>query len=164
MQSLTVKRSQQISQIARAVKAVVDASWVPENLRGNTYFGLYDFWMYEDEKSDSECNYCETYSGELFAGNQLRTVFPDLLVVSPDLIYPNVHWTLWQKDTCKCKLTRVPFGDLPENWTVYSGERTPHYVKEGEEGVYSYKPKARSIEDEQQLFRLGKNSPCALRK
>jgi thioredoxin-related protein len=98
--------------------------------------------MYEDEKSENECEYCETYSGEIFAGNQLRSVFPDLTVESKDLILPNVHTTLWHTDTCKCKLHRISEGDLPADYTVYSGEVTPHYVKrEDEEGYYSYKRK-----------------------
>jgi hypothetical protein len=126
---------QQIIKMAKIVQAVIDRSWMPEGAN-YTAFGIYDFWLYEDENAESECSYCKTYSGQLFAGNQLRTVFPDLDVITEDLILPNVHMTLWETNTCRCKLTRVPFNDLPEDWTVYSGEKTPHYL---ESGNYSYK-------------------------
>lgn len=135
--------------MVKAVRAVIDASWIPEDLRGKaSWFGLYDFWTYEDEKGETECEYCKTYAGEIFDGNQLRSVFPDLTIISEDLILPNVHWTLWHTDTCKCQLKRVPYELLPEGWTVYSGERTPHYVKpEDRESYYSYKKVSRSIEE-----------------
>lgn len=138
---LNPQRSQQLTQIVRAVQQVINDSWVPEDLRGKaTWFGLYDFWLYEDEDADSECEYCKTYRGQLFAGNQIRSIFPDLEVISEDLVLPKVHTTLWGKDTCKCKLSRVPFSEVPAGFEIYSGERTPHYVWKPEgEGYYSYK-------------------------
>ena len=33
--------------------------------------------------------------------------FPDLEIRSANIIDPKVHTTLWNKDTCRCKLVRV---------------------------------------------------------
>lgn len=116
-----------------AVKAVIDKSWIPEQYRGISYFSNYDLWEYfELGASTGECEFCKKYSGQTFTGAQLRQVFPDLVIQGEDDIYPNVHMTLWGKETCKCTLIRVNTEVVkPETLVVYTGERTPYYTKEG---------------------------------
>ena len=130
------RQSRQVQAAVQAVKAVIDKSWIPEEYRGTSYFGNYDLWEYfELGASTSECEFCKQYSGKTFTGAQLRQVFPDLEIIGEDDIYPNVHMTLWGKDTCKCQLIRVNTGVVkPETLVVYTSERTPYYKK----GEYVY--------------------------
>ena len=91
-----------------AVQAVAAVKRIPEEWHIKTFFSIYDLWQYYGlGDPESECETCLGYDGKVFSGDQLRHVFPDLIIEGPDDIYPNVHMTLWGKDTCKCKLIRV---------------------------------------------------------
>ena len=76
-----------------------------------TFFGQYDLWHYISISDKRRCQWCEKYDGQEFVGRQIRTIFPDLTIRSPNIIDPNVHTTKWGKNTCRCKLVRV---NLPE--------------------------------------------------
>jgi hypothetical protein len=122
-----------MSILVQAVKAVqtFDARRrIPESMRGEHPFSAYAFWTYYSlGDPEDECEYCLRYDGRTFAGNQLRTTFPDLKFEAPD-IYPNVHMTLWGKETCKCILIREnPDKLVPESLLFYTGEPTPDLRK-----------------------------------
>lgn len=98
---------------------------IPEELLGVGFFGAYDLWeYYELGDVNSECEYCKEYGGKAFAGNQLRTIFPDLIIEDEDTIYPNVHMTLWGKETCQCSLIRVNTEKVkPESLVFWTGDK-----------------------------------------
>lgn len=109
-----------------AVEAVYKAKQrVPEELYGFSFFGAYDIWeYYELGDPDSECVYCKEYGAKVFSGNQLRSIFPDLIIEDEDTIFPNVHKSLWGADTCKCKLIRLNKEKVkPESLVFWIGER-----------------------------------------
>lgn len=126
-------RPSTLIQVARAVQAVIDKSWIPQELQGTSFFGNNDLWEYfELGDPDVECLYCKRYANMAFAGSQLRQVFPDLVIQGPDDIYPNVHQTLWGKETCKCQLIRVNTQAAhPEELVFYNGPKTPYWTPEG---------------------------------
>lgn len=117
--------------LTQAVQAIIDKSWIPEELQGNSFFGNYDLWEYFALGDlDNECEWCRRYATQTFTGTQLRQVFPDLEIQDEDNIYPNVHMTLWGKETCKCLLIRINQKEThPEEQVVYTGEKTPVYWK-----------------------------------
>jgi hypothetical protein len=81
---------------------------IPDHMRGTSPYSALTFWTYYAlGDADSKCNYCNQFDGQSFTGSQLRTTFPDHEWQGDD-IYPNVHMTLWGKDTCKCLLIREP--------------------------------------------------------
>jgi hypothetical protein len=99
----------QILQAVQAVKTLRDSRLrrpmaIKESL---TFFGQYDLWHYISISDDRRCKWCEAYDGKEFVGRQIRTIFPDLEIRSPNIIDPHVHTTLWGKQTCRCKLVRV---------------------------------------------------------
>lgn len=83
---------------------------IPEHLRDTSPYSANALWTYynrtyKDAEGES-CNYCLMFDGETFTGDQLRTVFPDHYFVGDD-IYPNVHKTLWNRESqCTCLLIR----------------------------------------------------------
>jgi hypothetical protein len=96
-----------ILQAIEAVRVMQDKRWIPEELHDRTFFSYQDVWHYISISDDRRCKYCEMYDGEDYFGDQIRTFFPDLEIRSPNIIDVNVHLTLWNKDTCRCKLVRV---------------------------------------------------------
>jgi len=120
-----------------AVQAVQEArKRIPDEYKHLSYFSANDIWYYIDTPSTdpkhAECEFCKRYRSRDFAGNQLRSVFPDLTVESENLIYPNVHMTLWGESTCKCTLIRVSQEDLkPEQLVFYIGDKTPEWTSDG---------------------------------
>jgi hypothetical protein len=95
--------------LLQAIKAVKDAKTRRlKALRENiTFFGQYDLWHYITISDKRRCEWCEAYQAKEFVGRQIRSIFPDLEIISPNVIDPNVHITKWGKDTCRCKLVRV---------------------------------------------------------
>ena len=85
---------------------------VPDDLRNTHPYSVTALWTYynrtdHDPEGDT-CIYCKMFDGQTFTGDQLRSVFPDHEWKGND-IYPNVHKTLWGKDsTCACLLIREP--------------------------------------------------------
>lgn len=83
-------------------------SRIPKQLRGKSFFGHYDVWMYVAEGPvETNCDKCREFDAQDFMGSHLRQMFPDLIVMDEDTIYPNVHQTLWGTDTCCQKGTLV---------------------------------------------------------
>ena len=104
-------------QALQAVQAVLEVQEyekaikrIPEHLKYTAPYSVNTLWTYynrtyQDPVGES-CNYCKMFDGQTFTGDQLRTVFPDHKWVGDD-IYPNVHMTLWGKEsTCSCLLIR----------------------------------------------------------
>jgi hypothetical protein len=98
--------TQKLMRVIRAAKitqAIIDKSWIPEELRGPSYFGSYDEWLFNTEESSNVCEECESHNETVFYGNELRSFFPYLSVESENSIYPSVH------PNCRCKLIRTTF-------------------------------------------------------
>jgi len=96
-----------ILQAVKAVQVAQDKRWIPEEMAGTTFFSVSDVWHYISISDDRRCQYCEEFDGFDYFGDQLRTFFPDLNIRSPNIIDAHIHKTLWDKDTCRCKLVRV---------------------------------------------------------
>lgn len=95
-------RNQKMLRAAMATRAVIDASWIPEELRGNRFFSVEDIWTYVSEWGDTTCEACKEFAlgVPFFPGNQLRSSFPWLEIEDENTIAANVH------PNCKCKLLR----------------------------------------------------------
>ena len=100
-------------QAVQAVRQTLDKRWIPEELRDWGFFSVNDIWAYESENTENRCENCDQFVGMTFFGDELRSMFPDLIIESSELIYPNVHMTLWGTETCKCKLRRVAYPTAP---------------------------------------------------
>lgn len=106
---------------------------IPDELNGKHFFGAYDIWHYIDTQlQDNECETCKRFHSFDFTGNMLRSYFPDLTVESENIIYPNVHRTLWGTDTCKCLLIRVTNNPdfEPSKVLTYQGPKIQPYMPE----------------------------------
>jgi hypothetical protein len=123
----------QMQTLIQAVRQIQsgDKRWIPEELQGKSFFSNYDYWEYfELGDPDSECEYCKEYASKTFTGAQLRREFPDLIIEDEDDIYPNVHMTLWGKETCKCLLIRVNTALIrPEDLVFYADSEKNREVK-----------------------------------
>ena len=98
-------------QVVAVAVAVHEArNRIPDDLKNTAPYSVNALWTYynrtySDPVGDS-CNYCKMFDGQTFTGDQLRSVFPDHYWVGLD-IYPNVHKTLWDRDSqCSCLLIR----------------------------------------------------------
>ena len=96
-----------VLQAVNAVKSAQDYRKIPEEFKGRTYFAVSDVWHYISISDDRRCQHCEAFDGADFFGDQIRTFFPDYVIRSPNIMDAHVHKTLWDKDTCRCKLVRV---------------------------------------------------------
>lgn len=98
-------RNQKILQAAMAARAVIDASWIPEELRGNRYFSVSDLWIFIPHYDVKLCENCAEFAlGVPFIpGNQLRSIFPWLEIKDENTIAANVH------PNCRCELIREGF-------------------------------------------------------
>ncbi len=96
---------------------------VPESLKRTHPYSSQALWTYYlrtlREPEGESCPYCILFDGQTFLGSQLRTVFPDHKWEGDD-IHPNVHMTLWGKETCACLLIREPEDAKPLNLQVWS--------------------------------------------
>jgi hypothetical protein len=67
-------------------------------------------WIYVTDPSYNNCEHCLGHDGQVFTRNEeldIIDIFPDYEQVSPTVIYPNVHMTLWGKKTCCLKGTLI---------------------------------------------------------
>ena len=118
--------------IVKAVDLAEAKSRIPASLKGKSFFSMFDVWTYIAEGPlDTNCPKCMELDAQDFTGTYLRAMFPDLVILDEDTIYPNVHMTLWGKDTCKCILRRTnePYDSLD----LYSGDNLEPYKKREEE-------------------------------
>lgn len=96
-----------IIDVVEAVKAVQRIQ--PEH-RGEwnaTFFSRLDFWTYHAVFDTKLCDRCAAHAKTLvFAGSDLRGIFPYLEIVDVNTINVNVH------PNCRCFLTRKIGGEL----------------------------------------------------
>jgi hypothetical protein len=93
-----------------------------------TFWGHYDVWTYIAEGPlDTNCDKCMELDSQDFMGAHLRQMFPDLVIMDEDTIYPNVHQTLWGKETCKCVLRRA--SEPLDALDLYDGDNLAPYKK-----------------------------------
>ena len=90
---------------------LIERRYIPDHLKDTHPFSATTLWTYyartyRDPEGET-CPYCNQFDGQTFPGTYLRSIFPDYFWVGDD-IYPNVHKTLWNKDTCACLLIREP--------------------------------------------------------
>jgi hypothetical protein len=88
--------------MTRAVQAVIDRSWIPEDLRGNRYFSMEDLWIYIPHYDEKLCEECGEFALGIpfIPGNQLRRSFPDMEIIDENTVRANVH------PNCRCELIR----------------------------------------------------------
>jgi len=98
-----------------AVLAVQEAAWLPSRHDGHwiptaqrdpsghgvTFFGENDQWMFLRSDHPNMCDTCAGYHLTQYFGGELRSEFPNLIVVDENSVYPQVH------PNCFCLLTRV---------------------------------------------------------
>jgi hypothetical protein len=72
-------------------------------------------WVYVAITDSATCQYCLGYEARIFQNTDdldLLDIFPDFVQLSPVEVYPNVHMSLWGKETCRCRLFRMDNDDL----------------------------------------------------
>jgi hypothetical protein len=121
-----------MEQVLAAVSAVHEARKHINFDTKKTFFGHYDVWTYIAEGPiDTNCPKCMELDAQDFMGAHLRQMFPDLMIMDEDTIYPNVHMTLWGKDTCKCILRRA--SEPLDILDIYDGDNLEPYKKAPED-------------------------------
>ena len=96
-----MSRTQTVIQVTRAVQAVIDKSWIPEELSDWSFFSAYDLWHYMGVSDEKLCELCEVNDGMDMTGDVLRGKFPYLEIIDKNTIYPNTH------PNCRCVLVRI---------------------------------------------------------
>jgi hypothetical protein len=101
------KMKMKLIAVTQAVQAVIDKSWIPEDLRGNRYFSVEDLWVFIPDWTPTKtqagpCEECGMFALGIpfIPGNQLRSSFPYLEIEDENTIAANVH------PNCRCKLLR----------------------------------------------------------
>jgi hypothetical protein len=130
----------QVLEPVLAVEAVEKArKRIPEYMKPTHPYSSQALWTFYlrtlREPVGESCPYCEMFDGQTFTGSQLRSVFPDHKWVGDD-IYPNVHMTLWGKDTCACLLIREPAEARELNldmWSQMGVDWKKQFVESNEE-------------------------------
>jgi hypothetical protein len=99
------------SQAVEAVEAVLAVEeyldWegatqrIPVDLRGQTFFGEFDFWLYTAIDDDKTCWMCKVRDKIIWTGLELRSSFPWLQIVDANTIMAKTH------PHCRCPLTRI---------------------------------------------------------
>jgi hypothetical protein len=101
---------QTIHRVVANVNEADARSRLPPEAQGTGVYSMNSIWHYKSENTKgNRCETCEGYNEQDFFGNELRSVFPDHIVISSTQIYANVHMTLWGKETCYCYLWRDEF-------------------------------------------------------
>lgn len=78
--------------------------WIPADLKGVvTFFSAYDLWDYSVLDYHT-CRTCHGNTYGLYQGDELRSLFPFLVILDEELIYPAVH------TNCHCEMRRVTDG------------------------------------------------------
>lgn len=73
----------------------------PADLKGQSFYGSFDFWFYVAISDDKTCWTCEILNGSTLAGIDLRLLFPYHMIIDSDQILPMVH------PNCRCTMLRV---------------------------------------------------------
>ena len=112
---------QLVHKVVASVNEADAKSRLPPEAQGTGVYSSMSVWHYVSENSKgNECQYCASFNDKDFLGSDLRTNFPDHLVISPTQIYANYHMTLWGKSTCYCYLWREL--DNPSGLNLYNPE------------------------------------------
>jgi hypothetical protein len=98
----------------QAVQAYQDKTWIPPEFTEWGYFSPRDVWHYISISDTRRCWNCEQFDGMDFFGDELRSMFPDLVITGEHMISANVHLTLWNQPTCRCRLIRTFFPRVPK--------------------------------------------------
>jgi hypothetical protein len=112
---------------------------IPNHMKSVKPYSAQTLWTYYNRAdSDPEgetCNYCNMFDGQTFLGSDLRRMFPHHEWRGDD-IYPNVHKTLWNKDsTCSCLLIREPSDTVDlERVDLWSGSISTDWTETPREG------------------------------
>ena len=78
--------------------------WIPEELKGVvTFFSAYDLWDYSNINYHT-CKKCIDNSDLVYQGDTLRSLFPFLVILGEDEIWPCVH------PNCTCTMRRITSG------------------------------------------------------
>ena len=78
--------------------------WIPEDLKGVvTFFSQYDLWDYSNINYHT-CKNCIENSSTIYQGDMLRSLFPYLVILDEETIWPSVH------PNCTCTMKRVTNG------------------------------------------------------
>ena len=88
--------------VVEAVLLVREArSRVPADLKGYTFYGKDDEWLFLESGHKNMCADCASFHLEVFSGRDLRRVFPNHAILDADSIAANMH------PHCSCLLIRV---------------------------------------------------------
>lgn len=76
---------------------------IPDGLRGNSFFGEFDLWLYQTIEPDDNriCFNCRVLDKITWTGLELRLAFPYLEIIDTNTILVYVH------PNCRCTLTRI---------------------------------------------------------
>lgn len=102
-----------------AIKAQLD--WetikrIPDDLRGQTFFGQFDLWLFEtiEPADDKICFSCNVLDKIVFTGLELQSAFPWMQILDANHILALVH------PNCRCILTRITnpldYISMPMEW------------------------------------------------
>jgi hypothetical protein len=85
-----------------AAKVVDEAKRrIPDELRGLTFYGEYDEWMFLSSGHPHMCADCASYEGDIYWGTELRSTFPYHTILDANTIAASVH------PNCSCLLLRA---------------------------------------------------------
>ncbi len=85
-----------------AVQVISEAkSRIPPGLRGLTFYGEGDEWVFLSSGHPNMCGDCADYDGDTFFGSELRSAFPYHVILDENTIAASVH------PNCSCLLVRA---------------------------------------------------------
>jgi hypothetical protein len=87
-----------------AVQSVFEAtSRIPSGLRGLTFYGVDDEWLFLESGHKNMCDDCGSFNLQIFSGRELRRRFPYHRILDANTIAAMVHLH------CGCLLVRASF-------------------------------------------------------
>jgi hypothetical protein len=128
-----MEQALEVARVIEAVRLFEERRLIPAHLKDTHPFSQYALWDYVALGDlEDECETCRNFAGQQFMGSQIRSTFPDYTWDGDD-IRPNVHLTMWGKDTCKCLLIRVMEPGDPTDNVVYTGGPVQPYSRDEDE-------------------------------
>ena len=83
-----------------------------------------ELWVYVAITDNVTCEHCLRNEGKVFrvgrGGGYMALIdeFPDLIWESDVVVRPNIHYTLWGRETCRCKIFMASLAKLEDNQPV----------------------------------------------
>jgi hypothetical protein len=74
---------------------------IPDGLRGLTFYGEDDEWLFLQSDHPNMCGDCASYNGDVYSGSELRSTFPYHTILDENTIAASVH------PNCSCLLLRA---------------------------------------------------------